>query len=509
MYYGILFDVSRLGKKILLKPSYLIKGGMDEGVLYDEYSNTYHLLNHINQVNSNNKLFGFPIADYEIKKCFKNLGYENYEYIDLCAGIYKEICEQFIFILENNNNNNKMSCYAINLLDKTSMKVNLKENLFSQINIDFNNKNLNNRNNNRVVTDEAVEEIPDEEGYVLNTDFIYKKVTSRVIGQDAAVQSVIRTISRNLKYANYESMKSNILLYGPSGCGKTEIVRSIAKECKVPVLIEDMSNYTANGYVGDSVKTILKRLYLASNRDMSKAEHGIVMLDEFDKLTSINPRETVNKTDVQEDLLKIVEGGSFNINDSNKTDKQLIMNTDNITFIFAGAFGRVADKHKEVLGFTNNNYDSVLEKTMTRQDLKDYGIIPEMISRISLLVPIKKLKTIDLEHILARSSISSLKIYERALWEEDNVKVIYANKYAFIKKMAMEAAKEDMGARGLKSVVDRVFEPAVAAIGNMDRNCPKELIMSNDVFSDSNNFVLKKVKRGQNELSKGIRESHF
>ncbi len=496
MYYGILLETIRLGDKIILRPDSIVKGSLNGDFMVDEYIQYYSILNKFSQVYSEKKVIGFPISEIDLKNYYRNNGYNNYEYVDLCAGLYKDFCDQYIFVLEKDKG--KVFCYAINLNDKKGKKVFLNENLLTQLSKEEVVLKIDNVDTKK---------ISDDNDNLLNTDTIYENVTKRVIGQDDAARTLIRTIRRNLKYSSYEGVKSNILLYGPTGCGKTELIRSISDAFDVPVIIEDMTSYTASGYVGDSVLNILKRLYTASNNNMAKAEHGIIMLDEFDKLSSNDARETVNKTDVQEELLKIIEGCHYNLYDSNKTNKSLIMDTSNITFILGGAFSSFFENNKNPIGFVNDQ-NNMETKVMDDEDLKRYGIIPELIGRISVCIPVRKLTKEDLEHILLRSSISSLKIYEKALQEIDNVHVHYINKRILIKKIAEEAYSQNIGARGLKRIVDNIFESAIDNIDNGE-NCERELLLSPEVVEDNNKYILKKVKRGKNELSSGIRNCYY
>ena len=304
-------------------------------------------------------------------------------------------------------------------------------------------------------------------------------------------------------------MKSNILLYGPSGCGKTELVRSLAKELDIPLVIEDMTSYTASGYVGDSVKSILRRLFVNSGNDMSRAEKGIVVLDEIDKLASTDSRENVNKTDVQEELLKMMEGSKVNINDTNRTNQQLIMDTSNITFILCGAFTKLSEqkKSKKIIGFSNIDENEQNKLEIDNDEFIQYGLMTELIGRVPIKIPIKQLEIKDLADILWRSSISSLRIYETALLKEDNVKVVYANKPLFINTIAEKAHELGIGARGLKTVVDETFLEATSEIGASSTS-KRVLFVSDRTIEDPSDYVLRKVKKGVYELPERIRESN-
>jgi len=346
-----------------------------------------------------------------------------------------------------------------------------------------------------------------------NPTELLKKVKQRVVGQDEAAFQLISTVCKNLKYSRIEGMKTNILLYGPTGCGKTELVRSLAKEMDVPLVIEDVTNYTANGYVGDSVKSILRRLYVVSNNDMAVAERGIIFLDEFDKLASPSSGKTVNKTEVQEELLKIVESVKINLNDTNKTTEQLMMDTSNITFILGGAFTELLEEKKKktsVIGFDFSEQEQTNDQPvveLTNEDFVKYGIIPEMVGRVPIKIPIRQLEPKDLEKVLTTSSISCLRLYETALLSTDKVTVVYEDKGKFISKVASEADALHTGARGLKTIVDKIFLPSISRIGTTEPY-RRELLLSTKTVENPNEFVLKKVKRENNELSNGTRKAN-
>lgn len=345
--------------------------------------------------------------------------------------------------------------------------------------------------------------------YLINPKVLLDKVTKRVVGQQEAASQLIGTVCKNLKYGNYAGMKSNILLYGPSGCGKTELVRSLAKELNIPLVIEDMTSYTASGYVGDSVKAILRRLFVNSDNNMEKEEKGIIVLDEIDKLASTDSRENVNKTDVQEELLKMIEGAKININDSNRTNQQLIMDTSNITFILCGAFTKLNEQMKpqRVLGFSTDSEGMDKKIEVDNDAFIQYGLMTELIGRVPVKIPIKPLEIEDLEAILSHSSISSLRIYETALLKEDRVKVIYANRPLFVKAVAKKAHELGTGARGLKTIVDETFLPATSEIGS---SVPSKrlLFVSKETIDDPKIYTLRKAKKGNYELPERVRENN-
>lgn len=238
------------------------------------------------------------------------------------------------------------------------------------------------------------------------------------------------------------------------------------------------------------------------NGNIKKAERAIIVLDEIDKIATTDSRESVNKTDVQEELLKIIEGGEFDLSDGSKNNEQLMINTSNITFILCGAFSKFLEKSKKNnIGFNSQVQEDEQTKVMAEEDLIKYGLTPEFVGRINKLIPIKALKTKELEEIITKSDISCLKIYETALLQEDKVHVVYNDKNKFIHCVASKAEKLGSGARALKTVIDDVFMCASAEISK-EYPVSRELVISSETIDNPRVYLLKRLKRGNKyELS--------
>lgn len=473
--YGISFVPEMINDNlILLKPSHIIEGTIEENKIINKYEGAFSQISFSQKTGDYKKMYGLAVLEKELLDYANtfNFNQEIKNYTQICVRTYLEGIKNYIFFVEKKNG--ETFYYAMYLGNKKIIKIDINKSAISQLTEVFTTKK------------ENKEKLGSK---VVNPDLLYQRITKRVIGQDNAAMQLAVTVCKNLKYSSYEGMKSNILLYGPTGCGKTELARTLANELDIPIVIEDVSHYTASGFVGDSVKNILRRLYINSGKNMKKAEHGIIVLDEIDKLSESVNGDTINKMDVQEELLKIIEGGDFNLNDSNKTVQEIMMNTSNITFILCGAFSKFSETTKNSIGFMKENQDSKTSACMDNDDLVEYGMLRELVGRTSIKIPVNPLKVNEFESILRNSSVSCLNIYEKAFLEKDKVKIVYNDKNEFIHSVAMKAEELGVGARGLKTVVDNTFLYALKDI-NKDLPNDRELIVSTDTVTDAKKYQL-------------------
>lgn len=286
-----------------------------------------------------------------------------------------------------------------------------------------------------------------------------------IIGQEYAKKTIATLMVNHLHRAEHNELatksteklkKSNILLIGDSGVGKTLCVKVAAEYVDIPIIIEDATKLTQEGYVGDSVDTLLTRLILEAGGDVEKAEKGIVFLDEFDKLSSDGEsRSNVSTGAVQQSLLKMVEGGEFYVPDrlgERQNTGKVPINTDSITFIFAGAFGGLASKIKsEVsLGFT----ESTREREVLEQDIIDYGIMPEILGRIGTYITLHELSDDDMLKILTEVENSIVQQY-RKLFELRGLKWKLNKRH--YKSIIKECKESKLGARGLQRHVEQLL----------------------------------------------------
>ena len=308
---------------------------------------------------------------------------------------------------------------------------------------------------------------------------IKKHLDEFIIGQDFAKKvmsvSVYNHYKRIFQYHiaddETEIEKSNIIIAGPTGTGKTLMARSIAKLLDVPFCIADATVLTQAGYVGEDVESILTRLLQAADYNIEKAEKGIIFIDEIDKIArkSDNPSITrdVSGEGVQQSLLKLLEGTVVNVppqgGRKHPDQKMLPVNTKNILFISGGAFDGIENYISKRLNtrsigyrsknIANINKDNILQYLMP-QDLKSYGLIPELIGRMPILTYLNKLDRKSLKRILVEPKNAILKQYKK-LFEIDNVKLSFDN--SVIELIVDKALEYNLGARGLRSICEAIM----------------------------------------------------
>ncbi|MDE6465376.1 MAG: ATP-dependent Clp protease ATP-binding subunit ClpX [Duncaniella sp.] len=270
--------------------------------------------------------------------------------------------------------------------------------------------------------------------------------------------------------------KSNIIMVGPTGTGKTLLAKTIARQLDVPFAIVDATVRTEAGYVGEDIESLLVRLLQAADYDVEKAEKGIVFIDEIDKIArkGDNPSITrdVSGEGVQQGLLKLLEGSVVNVppNGGRKhpEQKMIPVDTKNILFICGGAFDGIERKiaqrlNTHVVGFTGNSVRSKVDsdnylKYIAPQDLKSFGLIPEIIGRLPVLVHLDPLDRTALLKVLTEPKNAIIRQYEK-LFAMDGVKLTFSpDTLEFIVDKAIEYK---LGARGLRTIVETVMIDAM------------------------------------------------
>ena len=298
-----------------------------------------------------------------------------------------------------------------------------------------------------------------------------------VVGQEKAKKVISVAVYNHYKRAFLQNEepedgirieKSNILMLGPTGSGKTYLVKTLARLLDVPLAIADATSLTEAGYIGDDIESVVSKLLAAADNDVEKAEHGIIFIDEIDKIAkkkNITNRD-VSGESVQQELLKLLEGSQVEVpvgsNQKNALTPMATVNTDNILFICGGAFPDLEDIVKERLAKTSSmgfnahlkdefeNDPDILSKA-TIEDLRTFGMIPEILGRLPVLVSLQALTKELLVKILKEPKNAILKQYTRLL-ELDEVKLVFED--GALEWIAEEALKKKTGARALRAILE-------------------------------------------------------
>ena len=369
-------------------------------------------------------------------------------------------------------------------------------------------KDLYNKLNPIAVKKEKLEQKEEVSDKYTTPSKIKAYLDNYIVGQEKAKQVIsvavynhYKSIRIKEKDNSVELEKSNIILLGPSGCGKTAIVKALSKMLNVPFAIEDATCLTESGYVGSDVEIVLQKLLENANGDIKKAQQGIVYIDEIDKISrkgeNLSTTADPGHEGVQQSLLKIIEGSVVDVpqkgNRKHPQGEVTKIDTSNILFIVGGAFEGIEDiianrlkQGKSSIGFESTvvkdkekDYNKFITDVKT-EDLKSFGILPELLGRLPIICPMKELTEEALIKILTEPKNALIKQYQRIL-KEDNVDLVISKKA--LKAIAHKAIERKTGARSLRSIMEEILNDVFFTL-------PDDLDI-NKVFVDyrNNEFV--------------------
>ncbi len=330
----------------------------------------------------------------------------------------------------------------------------------------------------------------EEKKKVFKPKEIKSLLDKHVIGQEKAKKVLSVAVYNHIKKSRLNQEKgeifdkSNILLVGPTGCGKTYLIDILGKILNIPIAKADATSLTEAGYIGKDVESVMEDLYKSADGNLAKAEKGIIYIDEIDKIsksmTSNRNHGDVGGENVQQALLRMMEKGniSFSI-ESGLNKRSITMNTSNILFIFSGSFAGIEDiinkrlSSKSSMGFNaevlkgEKINPGELSNNIIIEDIINFGMIPEFVGRIPMIVALEELSEDNLVRILIEPDNNIIDQYKK-LYKEDGIDLSFTN--SSLKEVARISKKRGTGARGLRSILENSLLKSMYEIFSIEGN---------------------------------------
>ena len=349
----------------------------------------------------------------------------------------------------------------------------------------------------------------------INTNKVIESTSKKIVGQEKVIRTLVNQIynnqliinelskEENLDITELDSRKTTILLDGETGTGKTAIIKDICKQLDLPVVITSATNFSATGYIGATVTDLLEDLLRQANNNIEKAEQGIIVFDEIDKI-AFNKENVIGKDmreEVQHELLTFIGGGEYEISISDGFSmfpEKKKFNTSKITFILSGAFTdlreekiKEVDSSHQVMGFSaanSSNYKR--EYIVTPDDYIRYGLMREFFGRIKVLASTKSYTLEDYKKILLDSTISPLRNFEKDVKMYGYPGILYDDK--FLNKIAEEGMKMNTGARGLITVMAGIENNMLDGLINREFDIDKPIELNTKMIKEYKKVFVRK-----------------